>query len=201
VLLSVDRMELEIIRTAVATLRDRTADTHERLHGHPVFIALLSGRIDRAGYVDLLLGLFGFHKPFEHVVAEGPVRCQRLIEDLKFLGVDREEIDRAPCAASPAALNDAERWGVDYVLRGATLGGRVLARKLDNLLGRAKPDGRRFLTDGGESSGTRWHSFVEQLELSLPTQIEREAAAAAAVATFDQFEKWMTHIVASRPPK
>ena len=198
-MIPVDQSGSESIGTAVAMLRDATATVHERLHSHPVFLPIMSGQIDRTEYVDLLLALYGFHSGFERVVAAGGVRCRRLAEDLRFFDVEVGEMAPTYRATLAAAANEAERWGIDYVLRGATLGGRVLARKLDGLLGRGALAGRRFLSDGGESSGAQWHSFIEQLERSLPKRGERLAAAAAAVTTFDEFEKWMTHTVANRP--
>jgi len=197
----IDQSDVKPTRTAVSLLRDCTAETHERLHSHAVFSPLMSGQIERAEYIDLLLALHGFHAGFEDLVADGPVRCRRLIGDLEFLGADAERIDRAPRLATPVVPHSAARWGIEYVLGGATLGGRVLARKLDPMLGRGELNGRRFFTNDGESTGKQWQTFIEQLELALPTPIERNAAAAAALATFAQFEFWMTHIVAVRPSR
>lgn len=197
-LLSTVPFEKMRTESAIVALRNATKSIHEQLHLHPVFASLQSGRIDRAEYTNLLLALHGFHIAFADGVADGHRRCQHLIEDLIFLGADAERIDRAPRMASVEAPNAAARWGIDYVLLGASLGGRVLARKLDALLGRGEMNGRRFFMNGGDVNGPQWNRFVEQLELQLPTMIERDAAAASAASTFAQFETWMTHIVASR---
>jgi heme oxygenase (biliverdin-IX-beta and delta-forming) len=184
--------------SAIAILRDATKVVHEQLHAHRVFAVLQTGRIDLSSYINLLLALYGFHQGFAGIAADGSLRCQRLIDDLCFVGADAARIEQAPRLAAPSLPTAAERWGVDYVLRGASLGGRVLGRQLDPLLGRGNPGGRSFFLNGGEDSGAQWRIFVAQLEHNLPLPVERQVAAAAAVATFAQFERWMTQIVTSR---
>lgn len=186
------------VDSAITVLRVATKAVHEQLHAHRVFAALQTGRIDLPGYINLLLALRGFHLGFAGIAADGPLRCQRLTDDLRFMGADAERVDQAPRLAAQAMPGAAALWGVDYVLRGASLGGRVLGRQLDPLLGRSDLDGRSFFLNGGEDSGAQWRFFVAQLEHSLPTSVERQAAATAALTTFAQFEKWMTDIVTSR---
>jgi heme oxygenase len=185
--------------SAIEELRGATKEVHEQLHSHAVFAALQNGQIDRAEYIKLLLALYGFHNAFVDIIADSHKRCQFLTDDLLFMGIDAERINQAPRMPAPEVANSAERVGIDYVIRGSSLGGRVLARKLDALVGRGELNGRRFFMSGGEGNGPQWHGFVEQLELLLPTSIERKVAAKAAAATFKQFDTWMTHIVASRP--
>lgn len=198
-LLSLAPFEANRSSSAIGVLRHATRSIHERLHSHAVFASLQSGRIGRAEYVNLLLGLYGFHAGLKDTAADGHLRCQHLLNDLNFMGADAEHIANAPRLAPPLVPNAAARWGIDYVLRGAALGGRVLARKLDALLGLGDINGRRFFLNGGENNGAQWLYFVEQLEIQLPMSAERDAAAASAASTFAQFETWMTHIVASRP--
>ena len=184
--------------SAIDALRAATNCIHARLHAHPVFAPLQAGTIDRAGYVDLLMALHGFHSAFIHVSTEGPARCRRLAEDISFLGVSAGQIDCAPSAASPGLPGTAARWGTEYVLRGASLGGRILSRHLDGLLGVGSFEGRQFFIGKDEAAGTSWRCFITQLELALPAQIDRQRASDAAIATFVQFENWMSGHVAAR---
>lgn len=184
--------------SGVDALRVATSSIHLRLHRHPVFTPIQAGNIDQSGYVDLLMALYGFHGAFKDLSPEGPARCQRLIDDLSFLGVDRDRIDSAPLAQSPGRPSYAARWGIEYVLRGASLGGRVLARHLDRLLGVGTSHGRQFFVDKGEGAGTPWRSFIQQLDLALLTRVDRRLASDAAVATFSRFEDWMSSVIVAR---
>ena len=178
--------------TAIETLRDATSTIHLRLHAHPAFAQLQGGDISHAAYVHLLTALYGFHGAFRDVAAEGPARCLRLADDLTFLGVSLEQIARMPLAAAPRTQGHVARWGIDYVLRGASLGGRVLARNLDHLLDPGRIDGRRFFMENGAKPGSNWRDFLQQIEQALPTITDRRTACEAAVATFEKFEVWMS---------
>ncbi len=79
--------------------------------------------------------------------------------------------------------------GARYVLLGASLGGKVMARAIAG-----RTDGHaalpvRFLTGTGEND---WKIFAAELEDNLPDAASRAAAAMAAKATFATYEDWMT---------
>jgi heme oxygenase (biliverdin-IX-beta and delta-forming) len=128
----------------------------------------------------------------------GPARCERLIDDLIFLGIERSVISGAPVMARPAPVSDVARWGVDYVLHGASLGGRALARQLDHLVGAGEVAGRRFLVGDGAASGQSWRCFIDQLEHAVSSGTNQAVACEAASRTFEQFETWMNTVVSAR---
>lgn len=172
---------------ALAALRARTGAAHDGLHGHPALTGLVSGAIDHAGYVRLLQAWLGFHQAHRHSSNRGAVYCARLRDDLGTLG--------AKVPAEPFTViippSDAAAWGTDYVLRGSAMGGLVMARQLDALLGVPGDAGRRFLLGDGAASAGLWRDFLTGLNEALTNEVSINAACVAAAATFDRFEQWM----------
>ncbi len=170
-------------------LRDATAEVHQRLHRHPGFAAVASGRISLCEYRDLMCRLFGFYAPFEAAAALPPDRSRRLERDLGDLGVSSEFIVAFPrCADLPALETAQQRLGARYVVEGAALGGQILARGLDDLLGPSAA-GRRFFLGRGPKTGPAWTAFLTTLN-ALPSEAHGQAIA-AATGTFEAFEAWM----------
>ncbi len=189
----------DIVRaTAIGALRAATSATHERLHEHPCFASLMRGEIDRAEYSALLLALYGFHKVYVNVSTDALHRCARLNDDLMFISSNYDPNHQAPCLPVSKSFSSAERWGVEYVLAGAAMGGKLLARKLDNLLGECTQKGRSFFVGDGSARGRRWCEFVQALEEALPTAADRSVAGRAALQTFEHFENCMNRVVAER---
>ena len=106
----------------------------------------------------------------------GSPRAKQLDADLGDLGADLGPLEPAPETLSPG-----QAWGVQYVLEGSRLGGRLLA-------GRLAPDApRRYLADaapqgaGGRFQDALEHGVTAQGPLGLA---EAEAGARLAFARF-----------------
>jgi heme oxygenase (biliverdin-IX-beta and delta-forming) len=190
------------IRDARAALRQATQDAHERLHGHRAFTRLLSGTLTIADYRALLVRLYGFHLPLEQALIGSPEewrfgidieRCQRvcfLAGDLRFIDGGEVDLTALPLAPRPRVSKPGDFLGALYVREGAILGGKVMAGKLDRLLG-AGSQGRSFLIGNGKA-GALWRKCCEALERG------REAGhlgdmIAAARAAFAAFELWLNN--------
>ena len=173
-------------------LRAATAEIHERLHGLPPFVALLDGRLSKAGYRDLLARLWGFHAALDEHLSDGraapTARTGRLYRDLVDLGLSPRAIDALPRvrfrgleADGPMAI------GAAYVQEGSVLGGATLARALDPVLGVGRIDGRRFLTPA-PGSGGRWRACLASIDREAADPAALPRMIAGALATFDAFE-------------
>jgi heme oxygenase len=177
-----------------AALRAATASAHERLHHLPAFVALAAGRLDRAAYRDLLTSLLGFHEPIEAALAAClgdtafglDVRALRrgplLRDDLRALGTTASPLH----AAAPAFPSQAAAMGALYVTEGATLGGRLLARGLDRLLGPGTT-GRRFLLAGTDPARPAWRDVRAAIDRCGATPGALIAMTDAARAAFAGF--------------
>ena len=163
---------------------------HERLHRHPGLSRLTTGTVDRDEYRCLLARSYGFYAVVEPMLGLAGRLTERLVQDLTELGVGAAAIEALPrCGLPPIGCDQAELIGARYVLLGASLGGKVMARAIA-----ARTDGHaalpvRFLTGMGEND---WKTFAAELEDDLPDAASRTRAAKAAKATFAAYEEWMT---------
>jgi heme oxygenase (biliverdin-IX-beta and delta-forming) len=181
------------VRPILDELRLATRDVHDRLHRHTGFAALQDQTITKASYGALLARLYGFYQPFESTAQIVPTRTRWLESDLSTLGVTKEQVARLPhCRAMPALTYSEQITGSLYVVEGSALGGRVLASRLDRLLGAGAVGGRRFFIGHGSDTGALWRGFLADLAL-LPSDLTtRGRCVAAATETFEAFESWLT---------
>ncbi len=192
-----------VVRALLARL---TADIHERLHHLDCFEPLLDGSIDHDGYVALLRRLHAFHAPLENalvvraevfarfgITIDAHRRVDRLRADLLSLGATA---DPPATVAEPFAPDDPGRcFGALYVREGAMLGGRVLARRLDRLLGDTDA-GRRFL-QGDPGDGARWTAVCDALDrVAAADHAAMAAMADGANRCFEAFARHMTRVPA-----
>ncbi len=189
--------------SARAALRSAIHAEHEALHQVPLLRRLADGSITRVEYLEVLQRLHRFHATIEARLAAGPSlagygidlagRCRAplLVADLRHFGQDVRKNDAdglgAPGipAARPAAL------GMLYITEGATLGGRVLARSLDHLLGRGEA-GRRFLLGHAERHAALWQALCLAVEACGGDAEDRMAMIVSARAAIG----WMATIMA-----
>jgi heme oxygenase len=189
-----------VVPSPHAALRAATARAHERLHHLPAFADLAAGRLDRATYRDLLTRLLGFHDPIEAALAaslgdtafgldlHALRRAALLRDDLAVLGVDT--LERLPRAPAPTYDSAPAAFGGLYVTEGATLGGRLLARGLDNLLCGDGTAGRRFLLAGAEPARPGWRDIRAAIDRCGAAPGALAAMIEGAAATFSAFGAW-----------
>ena len=176
--------------TARTALRTATHDIHERMHRHPALSRLAAGTIGRDAYRHLLARSYGFYAMIEPVLGLAGNSTECLFDDLTTLGMTPAAIDDLPrCAPLAVGQGQAEAIGARYVLLGASLGGKVMARAIAD-----RPEGDaalpvRFLTG---TSDTAWKIFATNLESDLPDAALRTRAAKAATAVFAAYDEWMT---------
>jgi heme oxygenase len=188
---------------ARARLRSETADTHERLHRHPGFSGLLRGSLTKAQYSSLLARLYGFHCPLERSLRAIPAnmtsgidllereKAHLLHADLVAVGVSGREIDLLPvCKALPEICSPGALIGCLYVIEGAGLGGSILAKKLDFLLGPEVISGRRFFLGRTSPDSLPWGVFCGLLE-TCASDGNLDHIFDGAHKTFDAFELWL----------
>jgi heme oxygenase len=176
--------------SARSALRTATHDIHERLHRHPALSRLAAGTVDRDEYRHLLARSYGFYAVVEPMLSLGGGLTDCLAGDLAELGLSADAIAALPrCAPPPIGCGYVEMIGARYVLLGASLGGKVMARALAGRASGAAALPVRFLT--GVSTDD-WSRFVVGLDTNLPDAAAQDRAAAAAVAMFVAYEEWMS---------
>lgn len=165
-----------------SALREATGMVHERLHQAKPFAALARGELGRSAYLELLSTFSTFHVTVCQSLGLDEERRIRLARDLEYLG-GREQ---APVAWSPPD-SAAGCLGSAYVVEGSSLGGKIIYRQLDYLLG-SNPDGRRFF-QGTASDGERWRGLCQRIEALGRDDAARDDLIAGASNTFALFEK------------
>jgi len=185
-------------------LREATREVHERLHGQPALAALASGTIDLPMYRALLGRLYGFHAPLEKLLASSAwadgaearavlsPRAELLREDLQDLGADESAVEHLPMASAslfPDPGVYGQFVGCLYVRAGSTLGGRILSRALDPLLGADNQRGRRFLS-GCNGADLQWRQCCVAIDRATAGGHWNEMLTGAN-ATFAALEGWL----------
>lgn len=172
--------------SARIVLRTATDAIHQRMHHHAGYAMLADGSISAAGYRALLARSFGFHQPVEPLAGMDGRATTNLISDLIALGLTPAAIAALPRCALPAIGSSAvEQIGAAYVLTGASLGGKVLARAVPG------PLPTRFLANEG-ADGSEWRSVLRILEETCASDDNRALATESALTIFSALEDWMS---------
>ncbi len=95
---------------------------------------------------------------------------------------------RGPAPAPPSLGGVAAGLGALYVVEGATLGGRVIARHLARSLALGPADGAAFFAGYGDRTGAMWNGLRAQAADYEARFGGVAEATAAAQATFALFE-------------
>lgn len=180
-------------------LRDATDVKHhhlERLLDAPARCG------DAPRYRELMLWLAAVHGPIEARLEDLDARLDDDLDtrrrrkthwlraDIAGLGVDGhrdtpwcDRVHRAVSRILPRTAPDAV--GVQYVVEGSMLGGRVLADIAGRRLGISAPTDGRFLNGYGADTGRMWRDYWRHGGARLRTVDDVGTAERSAAATFD----------------
>lgn len=154
----------------LTAVRAATRPLHDALEADLDMVARLT---TLAGRRQVLAAFLGIYAPAEQALApllaplpglDYPQRLKapRLRADLAALGLTDGAIAALPRLAPPSVANPAEAIGFAYVLEGATLGGRIIRRRV---LAEGQPEtGLSFFDFYGAETGPRWQAFCQVLE-------------------------------------
>jgi heme oxygenase len=180
-------------------LRTATAELHRSLEAR---LDLLSPQLSLERYQRLLRGFHGYYAAIEPRLVELarqtratlPIvaRTGLLEQDLLSLGVRPDAIAAAPrCADLPALLGREHLAGCLYVLEGSRLGGRVIARFVEEQLGLTRSRGCRFFADEGQETNRRWPEVLSWLESHAVPGVDQRQIVSSAAETFRSLESWL----------
>ncbi len=191
-------------RPFLERLRTATRPAHAAIEHVPALARLMAPDITLADVGAALRGLHAFHAGLDPRLAaclvdvpgaaayHDTTRLPALAEDLAFHGLAPGPA--APPYALPALPSLGHALGCLYVIEGSSLGGRVIARRLQDALGLMASQGATFFA--GRSAAevrTRFQNLASLLDHEAGFS---PAAAAAILAgandTFHQMARWMT---------
>ncbi|MBL8744900.1 MAG: biliverdin-producing heme oxygenase [Phycisphaerae bacterium] len=202
-------------------LKEETRADHFRAEKHPLMVAMIGGRIDRAAYAGYLGQMLHVHTTLEAalrdtahhhpalalLVCEHEFRELALLADLSTLGEVPDLHPPLPATrlfcgriAGLAGEAPVALLGALYVLEGSTNGGRYLApavRKAPRLPGHGEAgSGTEYLDPHGPRQRDRWSFFKVSLDVLVLSPGERDLIVAVASDAFrgvhDIFED-LTH--------
>lgn len=102
------------------------------------------------------------------------------------------------CHDLPEITDASQALGYLYVMEGSTLGGKVIARLLEETLGINQQNGAAFFYGYGPETGAKWKAFREALVSYAESSGEEERIIAAANQTFLKFETWINKTLPAR---
>lgn len=158
---------------------------------------VMSPDLDRTAYIATLQKLYGFIKGWElwteqvsatelkqHLCARH--RSPLLAADLAFFSAALPDtIYPGPCLSPD---NPAEVLGAMYVVEGSTLGGRYIARHVEQVLSLAPNAGNSYFRGYGEETGQMWNE-VKALLRNVPDR-DAPVVARSAKLLFADFASW-----------
>lgn len=178
----------------LARLREETLPEHQALENS---LNLMDHHLTPADYLRTLQRFHAFVARWEANAAQScPERLRPFFEqrrraylageDLRFFGAEPlTEIPELPGTASPAVF-----WGEMYVMEGSTLGGQLISRHLETVLGLRNGIGYSYFRGHGAETGAVWKVFCRTLNHEA-ADLDCAQIIASARQIFDSFRAWL----------
>ncbi|HXF43301.1 MAG TPA: biliverdin-producing heme oxygenase [Pyrinomonadaceae bacterium] len=178
------------------SLRQKTRPIHEKLEQ---VVDVFTAAKDIESYGKLLKGFYRFYLAYETSLNNSLLleygfdyekrrKLPLLIKDLDSLGVDTGDVVAVENGLLPDLENPDSAFGSLYVVEGATLGGQVISRQLNEKFQIGKDNGAAFFTNYGSNARQMWLDFVEALtKYSRLSTSNTEVIVDSAITTFDAF--------------
>jgi heme oxygenase (biliverdin-IX-beta and delta-forming) len=160
-------------------LRSATAQSHTNLEALPLSASIMNPNVTNQDYILYLNLMHDVVKDAEdnvfpalaNVVTDLSERNKShlLEQDLKTLGITKNNISTKPLSGSPEPFSTAFALGIMYVVEGSSLGGRVILKNINTALGHDIENGAAYFGGYGGQTGSYWKNFLGML-----TQYETE---------------------------
>lgn len=177
-------------------LRSQTQDAHKALEATPLSIKLMSPDITRESYMQYLQRMQPVIAFYEQQVYPAltnivPDIAKRnklhwMNQDMQILNADKP----ATFSFQPVIKNSAAyALGSMYVIEGSTLGGKMIAKHVEKILGFNSETGASFFGGYGAETGVLWKSFLQTMcDYTVANNAEDELIE-GAVDTFKAIQK------------
>lgn len=181
----------------LARLRQETLTEHRALEDS---LNLGDQNLSLEGYISTLQRFHSFVSGWEmktaldcplHLTAffEQRRRAHRISDDLSFFGA--EPLTEFP--EPPATAEAAGFWGSMYVMEGSTLGGQLISRHLEKVLGLMDGGGYSYFLGYGPDTGAKWKEFCKIMSRETE-DLNPEQIVAAARLTFQLFHACLVRV-------
>lgn len=181
-------------------LKKETASQHTALEAQPLLQVLMQPSVSRQQYCDYLLRMKKITETYESrlwpllsssLPAFVPKRSSSLLiaEDLRQLACSDQQIS-LPEFRLPSHIHLPFAWGFAYVMEGAKLGGLVIFKHLQKVLGITSESGGSYLTNKDANTGLEWKEFLQTLSLYTSTNNGEEAVLNGAIFGFTSIHEY-----------
>ena len=148
-------------------LKEKTQVYHHQIERTPLLNKLVNSSIDLAGYRILLKQFHAYIIPCEATILCSPWssllenrnKTSQLNKDLMDIGTP----ENIKCPVLPPLITREQIIGYLYVIEGATLGGQIIARILQDKLGLTPQYGARYFNSYGPNTKKMWDEFCHLL--------------------------------------
>jgi heme oxygenase len=186
----------------IELLRQATKADHEAVENS---VPLMGDGLTLQAYITVLYRIQGLVAAWEKL-GEGAApewmqpmmklrQRQALIEeDLRFLA---PQLSLSDVPKMPAFTSDAQFLGAMYVMEGSRLGGAIIAKHVEIVLGFQMGRGTAFFRGSGRQTGPLWKDFLDVLQVRVP-DAQADEVILAAQSMFRLFAEWMAGISQNR---
>lgn len=192
-------MELKlnkIARDVHQRLREKTKTYHQQIERTPVLYHLINESINLDSYHLLLKQFHAYILPCEASILTSPCsslldgreKTSRLINDLSDLKISNKK----KCLELPPLTTREQVLGYLYVMEGATLGGQVIAKILQERLGLTALCGARYFNGYGEDTMRMWVEFCHLL--NQVDVLQEEQVLVSASLTYTTLIEWINRV-------
>lgn len=179
-------------------LRTATAASHTALEALPVSESILKPDVtdlDYAHYLNLMRDVVKDAEqnifPILNTVVpdlESRNKTQHIEADLAALGAITETAEK-PLSEGIEHLTIPFALGILYVVEGSSLGGRVILKNINAVLGHDADSGAAYFSGYGGQTGSRWKAFLEVLVTYESANDAADEIIAGANYAFDSIKK------------
>lgn len=187
-------------KTILDRLRTETRHHHDRLEEVAASEKLASGALSAEEYKKLLAANYAAHRRLEHAVATTAGMEQLAAErrkagmlekDLQQAGLEPEQVWQQLNSELPNITLESRHkaLGVQYVMEGATLGGVVILKALNQHPQLQGLQPFHYYGCYGGDTGKRWSSFKQLLQQEAQTPEQQDQILEGANTAYQLFEK------------
>lgn len=180
-----------------AQLKEQTKVNHQLLEKK--LVSQMRSIKNTADYTKLLVRFYGFFGGLENLIRMHPNlsflkdqaerrKSSALANDLTYFETTLPPI--ATAVALPIIENYLQIIGVLYVMEGSTIGGKFIAKMIQNQLNNQDTNGLSFFYGYGDQTELMWTVFKDAIDGIIMSASEKETVILAANETFMHFSEW-----------